>query len=281
VSSYAEMNICDVSGNKLAYHREGEGETILFVHGITTYSFIWRNLIPHLIDSFDVISIDLLGCGESDKPLNVSYSLKQHSLLIKEFVTKLGIKKFHFVGHDVGGGIGQIFAVNYPEMLIDLVMINTVGYDFWPVQPIISMRTPVIRQLAMASLDIGAFKFVVKRGFYHKEKVTAELMNYFWQPMKTKSGRKAFLHFAKCLDNQNLLEIVEDLKNLTTKALIISGDADIYLSGAISQKLHSEIPGSNLVNVPTGGHFLQEDEPEQVVRYMNTFFEDNRNAVGT
>jgi pimeloyl-ACP methyl ester carboxylesterase len=43
------MKYADVAGHHIAYHREGSGETILLLHGITTYSFIWRNIVPLLI----------------------------------------------------------------------------------------------------------------------------------------------------------------------------------------------------------------------------------------
>jgi pimeloyl-ACP methyl ester carboxylesterase len=132
----------------------------------------------------------LLGCGESAKPLNEDFSLKRQALLIKDFCSKLGIAKFHMVCHDVGGGVGQIFAINYPDLLYDLTLINTVAYNFWPVQPIIAMRTPIIRQIAMASLDFGMFEIIVKRGLYHKTQLTDELMGFFWKPMKTPIGRK-------------------------------------------------------------------------------------------
>jgi len=263
-------------GYKIAYHRQGAGEVILLVHGITTYSFIWRNLINSLSEYYDVVTIDLIGCGDSDKPLDISYSLEQHAKILYEFITILDIKKFHFIGHDVGGGIGQIFAVNYPEKLQSLVMINSVAYDFWPVQPIITMRTPIIRQLAMATLDIGAFKLIVNRGVYHKKRVSQELMNFFWKPMKTKEGRKAFLHFAKCLNNKDLMNIADDLKTLPMPVLIVRGDADIYLSSSICEKLHDEIQKSTLIRIPTGGHFMQEDEPELIVDHIKTFLESHR-----
>ncbi len=265
-----------VKGHKIAYHRIGAGQVILLVHGITTYSFIWRNLIDSLSKYHDVITIDLIGCGGSDKPLDVSYSLNQHSKILYEFMTTLGIKKFHFISHDVGGGIGQIFAVNYPGRLISLVMINPVAYDFWPVQPIIAMRTPIIRQLAMATLDMGVFKLIVSRGLYNKKKASSELMDYFWKPMGTKKGRKAFLHFAKCLNNKNLLDIADDLKTLTTPVLIIRGDADKFLSSSICEKLHDEIPNSTLIKISTGGHFIQEDEPELIGDHINAFLENLR-----
>lgn len=264
----------------MAYRREGEGEPVLMVHGITTYSFIWRRIVPLLSKVYDVIAVDLLGCGDSDKPLDISYAVKDHAERLHEFTAKLGLGKFHFVGHDLGGGMGQILAVRHPETLYDLTMINTVAYDFWPVQPIIALRTPIIRQFLMASLDLGTFKLIVKRGIYHKDRVTDELMDLFMRPMQTSEGRKAFMHLAKCLDNRNLLEIEDDLRRLKIPVLIIRGEADPYLAATISEKLHREIPGSRLVRLPTGGHFIQEDEPEQIARETIDFFRREHAAAG-
>jgi len=261
-----------ISGHTMTYHREGKGEPVLLVHGITTYSFIWRNIIPLLSKDYDVTAVDLLGCGDSDKPLDVSYAIKDHAERLYEFVTRLGFGKFHFVGHDLGGGMGQIFAIRHPDLLHDLTLINTVAYDFWPVQPITALRTPIVRQFLMASFDLGTFKLVVKRGIYHKERVTNELMALFMKPMQTNEGRKAFMHFAKCLDNHNLTEIEDDLRKLKIPVLIIRGDADPYLGATIAEKLHREIPGSRLVRIPTGGHFIQEDEPEQIARELIALF---------
>ena len=173
-------SMCEVADNQIAYFRKGEGEVVLLVHGITTYSFIWKRVVPLLEGHFQVVGVDLLGCGASSKQLDQPYSIKNHAHLLKQFMERLGIKEFHFVGHDVGGGIGQIFAVNYPDMLYDLTLVNTIAYDFWPVQPIIAMRTPIIRQLAMATLDMGALRMIIRRGLYHKENLTPALMEYFW-----------------------------------------------------------------------------------------------------
>ena len=71
-------NTLKISGHAMAYLRVGRGEPVLLAHGITTYSFIWRKIIPILSKDYDVIAIDLLGCGDSDKPLDVSYAIKDH-----------------------------------------------------------------------------------------------------------------------------------------------------------------------------------------------------------
>jgi len=263
---------CKIGSIEIAYFVKGKGQPVLLVHGITTYSFIWRKIVPLLEQDYQVLGIDLPGCGASSKSVEESYSIKKHACLLKDFLDKTGLQKVHLVGHDVGGGVAQIFAVSFPEKLLSLTLINSVAYDFWPVQPIIAMRTPIIRQLAMASLDKGALRMIVRRGLYHKENLTKELLSYFWEPLKTKEGRKAFLHFAASLDINDLLEIEEQLHQLQTPVLIIRGDADPYLSAAIAEKLAKNIPGAQLIRIPTGGHFMQEDEPERIAKELKTFF---------
>lgn len=253
-----------VGAYKLAYERTGTGEPVILLHGITTYSFIWRSVVPYLQNDFDVIALDLLGCGDSDMPLDVSYAIQDHAERLYEFVRELGIEKFHLVGHDLGGGIAQIFAVRHGEMLYDVTLINTVGYDFWPVQPITALRTPIVRQLMMASFDLGTFRMVVRRGFYHKEKLTPELMDLFTAPMKTPEGRRAFVHFARCLDNHNLTDIAEDLQHLQLPVHIVRGDADPYLSEVIAERLANDIPGARLTHIANASHFAMADEPEAV-----------------
>lgn len=267
--------ICDVDGHRISYHTQGQGETILFVHGITTYSFIWRDLIPYFSNDYRVVSLDLLGCGHSDKPLDVPYSIKHHVELLNRFIDRLGIEKVHYVGHDVGGGIGQRLAVKYPERLHDLTLINTVAYDFWPVQPIVAMRTPIIRQMAMASLDYGALRYIIRKGFHNKQKITPEVMDAFWMPMRSKSGRKGFLHFAQCLNNRHLTEIEDQLHRLDLPVLVIRGEADLYLSAAIAEKLVANIPHARLVKIPDAGHFAQIDEPEGVAHAVKQFLSSN------
>jgi pimeloyl-ACP methyl ester carboxylesterase len=260
-----------IQGHELAYHRQGQGAPVLLVHGITTYSFIWKQVMAGLARDHDVVAVDLLGCGDSDKPLDVSYGIANHAERLEAFTQALGFGPFSFIGHDIGGGIAQRFAVKFPERLTHAAVINGVAYDFWPVQPILTMRTPIIRQLAMATLDLGALKLIVKRGVFHRERVTPELMSQFWKPMETREGRKAFLHFAESLDNRDLMSISEELRRTQIPFLVVRGTEDVYLSAEIAHRLHQEIPGSRLLEIPEAGHFIQLDQPERLVEELNAF----------
>jgi len=262
---------CTVDGHRLAYRRVGptrgsptRGDPVLLVHGITTWSFLWDEVIGTIAEEHEVIALDLLGCGYSDKPLDASYSLRSHADRLVRFLDALGVQAVHYVGHDLGGGIGQVFAVRNPARTRTLALINSVAYDFWPVQPIIALRTPVIRQLLLATFDAGTFRLVIRRGLFHKERLTPAVMERFQEPLQTEAGRKGFLHFARCLDNSDLTSLSEDLRRLPVPTTVIWGMADVYLSFAIAEKLVANIPGAKLIKLEHSGHFSPLDEPGRV-----------------
>lgn len=270
---------CAISGYNLRYYRAGKGETVLLIHGITTYSFIWADVFEALSQQYDVIAVDLFGCGHSDKTLLLDHSLKNHARLLWKFLDQLNVNLLHIVGHDVGGGITQIMLVSEPQKVLSVTLVNSVAYNFWPVQPIVAMRTPIIRQLAMASLDIGMFRMLITRGVFHKGKVDKDMMEKFNVPMQTKEGRKAFLHFASCLNNQNLIDIEQQLRDVTCPVLIMRGEADIYLSSSICEKLHSEITTSQLIRIPTAGHYAMLDEPGLLSESIQSFLIQSADGV--
>jgi pimeloyl-ACP methyl ester carboxylesterase len=270
------MNSASVGEFNIAFRREGQGEPMLLVHGITSYSFLWKDMIPLLAGDFDVIAVDLLGCGDSDKPKDADYSLAAQAEILGTLMDILGLEKTHLVGQDIGGGVAQIMAVNSPDRFHTLSLINSVGYDYWPVQPIISMRIPIIRHIAMAALDLGVFRALIDRGFYHREKVDDEMMQLFWRPLRTLEGREGFLRLAMCLDNAQLMRIVDRIHGLELPTLIVRGESDIYLKPVISERLHSGIKNSRLENIKTAGHFTPLDEPEMTAGMLKKLAVEKR-----
>ncbi len=232
--------------------------------------------MPLMSENFHCMAVDLLGCGDSDKPMWADYSISSQADLLQKLLDELRIERFHLVGHDIGGGVSQIMAVRRPERIITMTLINSVGYDYWPVQPITSLRNPLLKDLGIAALNHGLYRILVKRGLYYKDRLTDEVMDYFLSQLKDNDGRHGFLRLAQFLNNQNLMEITDEIKGLKIPTLIIRGDADVYLPSAISKRLYDDIEGSKLVVVPTGGHFIQEDEPEFLAKEITRFMEERK-----
>lgn len=270
-------NYITIQGLQIAYTRIGTGDPVLLIHGITTSSFIWRNIAPPISRDYDVVAVDLLGCGQSTKDLLADYSIKNQASILAELIIKLDLGKTHIVGHDIGGGIAQIMGVKFPHLIQDMVLINTIGYNYWPVQPITTMRTPIFRQFAMMSLDMGMLQKLIKKGLYKKESYTEEFRSLVWEEMANKKRRKSFLHFAKCLNNQHLMEIASELKNIKFPVLIIRGEGDLYLNSIISTRLEEDIPSGEILRVRTGGHFIQEDEPDLLIQEISEFYNKHQN----
>lgn len=262
----------EINEKKIAYQRSGNGPVVLMIHGITTFSFIWRKMIEYLEDKYDLIRVDLLGCGYSEMSPDYDLSLKNHASIMNSFIETLELHELHLVGHDLGGGIVQIMAARYPERLLSISMLNPVGYDFWPVKPITTMRTPIFRQLAMAAFDRGYYRSIVKKALYKQESFTEELLSLFWYNFETSQAKKSFMRFAKCLNVSDLMEIEEDLKTLQMPVLLLRAERDVYLSTEITTRLHEDIPESQLIIIPESGHFMQEDAPEQISKALSTFW---------
>jgi pimeloyl-ACP methyl ester carboxylesterase len=271
LSRERRMRFADVGDLRIAYRTGGRGDSALFLHGITTYSFLWKDVVTLLEDDLTFFTPDLMGCGDSSKPAGADYSLSAQADMILGFMDEAGVGKAHLVGHDIGGGIAQILAAREPERFRSLSLINSVGYDYWPVQPIVTMRIPLLRHLATAALDHGVMRMLVSRTFHHGEKVNDELMGLFMEPLKSAEGRRGFLALAIALDNSQLMSISGQLPRLPMPVLIVRGEKDIYLKPIISERLHREIKGSRYESLSTAGHYSPLDDPQSVAELILDF----------
>lgn len=110
----------DVHGSNMHYLEAGEGKPILFLHGVPTSSYVWRNIIPHLATLGKCIAPDLIGFGQSDKP-DIAYSIQDHIKYIDGFINALGLKDITLVMHGWGSIIGCHYAMSHESNCRGLV----------------------------------------------------------------------------------------------------------------------------------------------------------------
>nr|8CKP_A Chain A, Alpha/beta fold hydrolase [Haloferax mediterranei]8CKP_B Chain B, Alpha/beta fold hydrolase [Haloferax mediterranei]8CKP_C Chain C, Alpha/beta fold hydrolase [Haloferax mediterranei]8CKP_D Chain D, Alpha/beta fold hydrolase [Haloferax mediterranei]8CKP_E Chain E, Alpha/beta fold hydrolase [Haloferax mediterranei]8CKP_F Chain F, Alpha/beta fold hydrolase [Haloferax mediterranei]8CKP_G Chain G, Alpha/beta fold hydrolase [Haloferax mediterranei]8CKP_H Chain H, Alpha/beta fold hydrol len=109
---------------------DGGRETLLMLHGNPTWSFLYRHLVRDLRDEYRCVALDYLGFGLSERPTDFSYRPEDHADVVEEFIDELGLEDVVLVGHDWGGPIGFSYAIDHPENVGGLVVMNT---WMWPV----------------------------------------------------------------------------------------------------------------------------------------------------
>ncbi|KAB1187720.1 MULTISPECIES: alpha/beta fold hydrolase [Haloferax] len=109
---------------------DGGAATLLMLHGNPTWSFLYRHLIRGLRDEYRCIALDYLGFGLSEHPADFTYRPEDHAAVVEEFIEELGLEDVVLVVQDWGGPIGLSYAVEHPENVRGLVVMNT---WMWPV----------------------------------------------------------------------------------------------------------------------------------------------------
>ncbi len=113
-SENQETATVTVDGHDLevAYYDDGDGDPVVFCHGIPTSSFLWREIAPPLADEYRVIAPDMVGYGNSAMHDGFDRSIRAQEEMIVALVDELGLETLSFVGHDLGGGVGLRYAAH-------------------------------------------------------------------------------------------------------------------------------------------------------------------------
>lgn len=109
---------------KISYSDTGKGNAIVLLHGFLENQTMWQDLVPELSKKHHIITIDLLGHGETEC-LGYVHSMEDNADAVQAVLSKLRIRKAVFVGHSMGGYVALAFAELYPENVRGLVLLNS------------------------------------------------------------------------------------------------------------------------------------------------------------
>ncbi len=267
----------DINGNKLHYIDEGKGEVLLFVHGTPSWSFDYRNVIKTLKDNYRCIAIDHIGFGLSDKPEQYDYSTQNHSKTLEKFVLEKQLNNITLIVHDFGGPIGLNFAIQHPEKIRNMIILNSWLWsskndpDFIKLSKI--LKSPILPFL-YRYLNFSP-KFILPKSF-GDHKLSKNLLTQYTKPFANKTQRNGALAFAKSLLNDQ--EWFEELWNkrqiISEKpTLFIWGMKDAVIKPHHLAKFQSGFTNSTSLKLDTSGHFPQEEQPEKVIKTILNFLD--------
>jgi pimeloyl-ACP methyl ester carboxylesterase len=115
-----------IHGHEVGYRMAGEGPVVLLIHGMAGSSKTWRDVLPLLARRYTVVAPDLLGHGESAKPMG-DYSLGAHASGLRDLLIALDIPRATIVGQSLGGGVAMQLAYQYPDLCERLALVGSGG----------------------------------------------------------------------------------------------------------------------------------------------------------
>jgi len=257
---------------EMAYTDVGEGETIVLLHGIPTWSFLYHDVIPLLQNHCRVLAPDFLGHGYSDRRDRFDRSLIAQTAAVLRFLDELNIESATFVGHDTGGGVALITAIEHPERIARLVLSNVVAYDSWPIGDMVALGDPAWREKDPREIT----EFVaagLSDGILHKERLTAEFREGIVAPYSDEEGKISLIRNASALNTNHTMALVDRHREIRAPTLVLWGVHDPWQKIADGERLAAEIPDSRLERVEAS-HWIPHDAPEEFASRIIGFLGD-------
>jgi haloalkane dehalogenase len=261
----------ELDGLRMAHLDEGDGPPVLLVHGEPTWSYLWRHAIPPLREAgYRCVVPDHAGFGRSDKPVDLGwYSYDRHTALAAELLERLDLRGATVVVHDWGGPVGLRLAVEHPDRIERIVVMDTgvfTGHqqmsDAWETFRGFVERTE--------DLPIG----MLVRGGCHHDPGDAVIAAYEapFPDAASKAGARAFpLLIPRTPDAPGAADgrrVVDALATDARPKLVLWADADPIIPLATGRRVAEAIGAEVAHVIPDAGHFLQEDQGPLVGRLI-------------
>ncbi len=264
-------------GRNVFLRDEGAGSPVLFLHGIPTYSYLWRDVIAEVALRHRTLAPDLPGFGLSEKRRDWDYSAGAQADTIRSLLLQLEIDRLAIVCHDFGALVASELISRAPETFTHVVILNTsLRARSWSggLSPLSLLRIPLAGELAMTFSRQWMLTRAMRMYVDCDERLTPNVMGHYWWPFE--HGYRGTLlsmsrqHAATAADFERWRGA---LGRLAVPSLIVWGASDPTFTTDEARDLHGLIPGSRIEIFEHANHFIQEDRPMAVGRLINTFLD--------
>lgn len=253
------MAIADINGVKLSYEVVGQGPAVVFLHGLGGNAGDWANQASALSSKYRVITRDMRGHGVSGAPSNPDeYSVPVFADDVFALLDMLGIRKCCLAGHSIGGYIALQFALEHPDKLTALVLVDTSSGQV-AMDPEYAKRRQKLNELARFQGMEAAFEYDAANNPLRIERFREhpEAREVIRQKM-LRTSVDGYIYSAKAIAQWT--PVTSRLAEIKVPTLICCGEKDAGFIEAV-RVLEKGIAGSQLVMVKGAGHSPHEETP--------------------
>jgi pimeloyl-ACP methyl ester carboxylesterase len=283
-SDLGEQREVTLSQGTVRYRERGEGEPIVFVHGLLVNGDLWRKVVPLLAGSYRCITPDW-PLGSHSQPLAKAADLTPTGVarLIADFLEALDLEGVTLVGNDTGTALSQIVATEHPERLGRLVLTTGDAFSNFPptmFKPIIALGylpgSLWLTSKAMKPRAVQRFAFKALTRMLPDESI----FDSYIQPGADRRIRHDLAKFLRGARSRYTRAAADKLPALRAPALLVWATEDKFFPNEHAHKLAELIPDARVEEVHRSLAFSSEDQPERVAELIGGFIADRPARAG-
>lgn len=254
---------------KLNYTIEGNGPWVTMSHSLACNLSMWDEQAALLVsEGYKVLRFDTRGHGRSPAP-DALYTLDELAEDVHELFATLGITRTHWVGLSMGGMIGETYALNHPGVFQTMVLADTTSRRPDGADKMWGDRMQLAREHGMDAL------------------VESTLARWFTEPYrKARPDVMARIGadiratpvpgFAGCCHAISKVDLLERLPEIRCPVYVIVGEHDHGTPPEMARQIHENLPGSELLVIPSAAHLSNVEQPEIFNRALVDFLRRHR-----
>jgi len=290
------MPFVDIPGIKIHYEEAGSGKKVLLlIHGNFASSRWWQKIMDILPAGYHAYAPDLRGCGQSDHPAE-GHNIEQLAFDLYEFVLSLNLKELHLVGHSLGGAVAMQLALDHPELVMDLLLVDSAPAEGMPairkstehsswLLEIIELFNPKNIILKLSSDTLGtayqtlqnfpANKHLLRRALAMMTPSLEHDNNAYFEELISDAELMSSQAMAGHLASLETWNVLPRLKELHIPVMMLLGGRDILITREKTENMLKELQNGMIVVWNDVGHSPQIEQPVRFVKLMMDFVEKN------
>jgi epoxide hydrolase 4 len=274
----------EIGGQRLHYVEAGDGPLIVLLHGFPEFWYGWRQQIkPLAAAGFRVVAPDMRGYNLSSKPDGVpAYDTDQLTADIRGLIHERGAESALLVGHDWGGSVAWATAMQYPEVVDRLAILNAAH----PRKLSQGLHHPgqLRKSWYFFFFDLPELPESVVRAdhwrfFQHflrdarQGAFTPQDIERYIEAWSQPGAASGMINYYRSSVRQSPKRAEAELRPIQAPTLVIWGERDRYLGPELAEPDHDDVPNLNRVErLADASHWVHHDEPERVTQLLTGFF---------
>lgn len=252
---------------------EAQQGTVLLMHGIPTWGYLYHAVIPPLVQAgYRVLAPDFLGHGWSDRRDRFDRSFQDQARMIVALLAVLGLDRVDVVGHDTGGAVALILAIEQSQLVHRLVITNSVCYDRFD-DDMLDFGHPLRWKPRSVEDLVATLEESLAAGLSNSRQLTPEFRAGIIAPWASEEGKLSLIRNAAALNANQTMALVDRHSTITAPTMILWGLDDPWQKAEDGQQLASEIPTARFKALEGASHWVQQDAPEAFTQAILEFFD--------